>query len=96
MFVLSPSAMANTGMPPLFLSSNAPNLVTEMVIESTIVSQPAMLPTKPSRKPLVELKNGKVIFKQKALGLEKLSETILGTCWNPHIYVLYNFLNVSR
>ena len=33
---------------------------------------------KPSRSPLVELKNGKVIFKQKALALEKLSETMQG------------------
>jgi hypothetical protein len=30
------------------------------------------------RTPLVELKNGKIIFKQKAIQLDKLSETLQG------------------
>jgi hypothetical protein len=33
---------------------------------------------KPEKPPLVELKNGKLVFRQKPLSLEKLSETMQG------------------
>ena len=36
--------------------------------------------TKSDKLPLVELKNGKVIFRQKPLSCEKMSETMQGTC----------------
>lgn len=44
------------------------------------VSAPSLCADKADKPLLVELKNGKLVFKQKTLAFEKMSETMQGTC----------------
>lgn len=47
------------------------------------VSAPSSRADKADRPSLVELKNGKLVFKQKTLAFEKMSETMQGMCYIP-------------
>lgn len=48
------------------------------------VSAPSSRADKADKPSLVELKNGKLVFKQKTLAFEKMSETMQGTCAFAH------------
>ena len=51
----------------------------EETVEQLHVSRYSIFADKPERIFLVELKNGKLVFKQKSLSFEKMSETMQGT-----------------
>lgn len=47
------------------------------------VSEASFRADKTDKPSLVELKNGKLVFKQKTLAFEKMSETMQGMCYIP-------------
>lgn len=47
------------------------------------VSAPSFRADTADKPSLVELKNGKLVFKQKTLAFEKMSETMQGVCYIP-------------